>query len=67
MSKKSVARMSPGISVTVEGTYRVRLTVEGKRVSIGTFEALADAEAARVIALGEIARGVFVSPLSVEG
>ncbi|WP_270771594.1 site-specific integrase [Pauljensenia sp. OF14-1SRA] len=62
MSKKSAVRMSPGISVTVEGTYRVRLTVEGRRVSIGTFEALADAEAARVIALGEIARGVFVSP-----
>lgn len=52
--------------VTVEGTYRVRLTVEGKRVSIGTFEALADAEAARVIALGEIARGVFVSPSALK-
>jgi len=45
-----------------KGTYRVRVTYEGVRYSLGNFDTLASAEAAQDKAKGEIAVKMFVPP-----
>lgn len=55
-------RLPRGIDRHVNGTFRVRVTYEGRQHVIGYFEVLGDAKAALAIARGQIARQIFVSP-----
>lgn len=54
-------RLPAGIS-KVQGSYRVRLYVDDRQHSLGTFATLTDAKAALDIARSEKARGTFVPP-----
>lgn len=51
-----------GVSELRPGTYRVRVSHEGRQLLLGTYTTIGDARAARDIARGEIARGIFVPP-----
>lgn len=62
MPKKPPRGLAPGISKTKEGTYRVRMTHNGKRFSLGTFETLKIAKIARTRAQAEMAAGTFKRP-----
>lgn len=53
---KGIDRPRPG------GTYRARLTVDGRQYLVGYFETVTDARAALDIARGMKARGSFVPP-----
>ncbi|WP_271395916.1 tyrosine-type recombinase/integrase [Neomicrococcus lactis] len=53
-------KLPTGIDAQPKGRYRARVMFEGKQISIGNFASISDAKAARVIALSEIARGVYV-------
>lgn len=54
--------VAPGIDKRADGTYRARITHQGKQHLLGYFRTITDARAAVDIARGERARGVFVPP-----
>ncbi len=54
-------KLPQGVQV-IQGKYRLRLSYRGTQYSIGTFDTLGDAKAARAIARSEMARGVFIPP-----
>ena len=56
-----VKKLPQGVQI-VRGQYRLRLSYRGTQYSIGTFDTLGDAKAAREIARSEMARGIFVPP-----
>lgn len=60
--KKSRSGLPRGIDRLPNGTYRARVTYNGRQVSIGTFVAKGDAQAALAIARSELARKIFVPP-----
>lgn len=51
-----------GLSLSPQGTYRVRVFWNGKQHSIGTFSTQGDAKAALAIARSEMARKIFIPP-----
>lgn len=55
-------KLPRGIDQLPSGFYRARVTHEGKQISVGAFQTIGDAKAARSIALSELARDVFVPP-----
>lgn len=55
-------KLVPGISMSAEGRFRVRVFWRGKQHSIGNFHTLGDAKAALAIARSEMARGIFIPP-----
>lgn len=59
---KSAEKLPRGIDRKPGGQYRARIFRDGKRHTLGAFQAIGDAEAALSIARGEIARGTFVPP-----
>lgn len=62
----SRAHLPSGITVRPDrGTYRVRVTYEGKRTTIGTFHTLGRAEQALRQAHKEIELGIFTPPAEV--
>ena len=60
--KRSRSGLPRGIDLLPNGTYRARVTYDGRQISIGTFMAKGDAEAALAIARSEMARRIFVPP-----
>lgn len=60
--KRSTRGLPRGIDRLPNGTYRARVTYDGRQISIGTFIAKGDAEAALAIARSEMARRIFVPP-----
>ncbi|MEA4945708.1 MAG: tyrosine-type recombinase/integrase [Propionicimonas sp.] len=51
-----------GISTNPNGSYRARVTYEGRQYTIGTYVGVSYAKAALDIARGQMARGTFVPP-----
>lgn len=55
-------KLPPGVSMTAEGKFRVRIYWRGTQHSIGAYYTLGDAKAAMAIARSEMARGIFIPP-----
>jgi len=60
--RRSASGLPRGIDMLPNGTYRARVTYDGRQVMIGAFIAKADAVAALEIARSEMARRIFVPP-----
>ncbi|MFV0634632.1 tyrosine-type recombinase/integrase [Demequina sp.] len=55
-------KLPPGVSMTAQGKFRVRVYWRGTQHSIGIYYTLGDAKAAMAIARSEMARGIFIPP-----
>ena len=60
MPKKS--SLPPGISQRPNGKYWVRISYEGRQVSVGLFDTLTDAKVALTLAKADAVKGMFVPP-----
>lgn len=58
----SKKRLPKGVDMRPSGLFRARVWHGERQVSLGTFHTAGDAEAALMIARGEMARGIFVPP-----
>lgn len=56
------SKLPRGINANSNGTYRARVTYEGRQYTIGTYMAVSYAKAALDVARGQMARGTFVPP-----
>lgn len=55
-------KLPRGVSELRPGTFRARVSYDGRQILIGTFTTVRDARAAVDIARGEMARGTFIPP-----
>ena len=60
MPKKS--SLPPGISQRPNGKYWVRISYEGRQVSVGLFDTLSDAKVALTLAKADAVKGMFIPP-----
>lgn len=60
--KPRAGKLPRGIVVLPSGSYRARMSYEGRQYSIGAYATKGDAEAALAIARAQAARGLFVPP-----
>lgn len=60
--KPRAGRLPRGIVRLPSGSYRARMSYEGRQYSIGSYATKGDAEAALAIARAKAARGTFVPP-----
>ena len=60
MPKKT--NLPAGISQRANGKYWVRISYEGRQVSVGIFDTITDAKTALTLAKAEAINGTFIPP-----